>query len=183
MIKRVSTLVMMLVVLITSQCYATQPRIANIGAEMFRQKFMENNKTFVSEFLPKDSAQKFIIPGVFPNSTSYVFLTSEERNGVIIYSNQEGYVECVVVMGLATSTQRNIQLMATAMKAAMSLSLDNDEISWLFSEGTTFDRMYMGVVHCKSSNRDIYLTKTILPNGTKAFCFDHIPASVRFSHT
>ena len=180
MIKRIATLVMMLAVLITSQCYAAQPRIANIGAEMFRQKFMENNQTFVSEFVPKGSAQDFVIPGVFPNSTSYMFLSGEERNGVILYSNQEGYVECVIVIGLATSTQRNIQLMATAMKAAMSLSLDNDEIKWLFNEGTTYDRMYMGVVHCKSTNKDIYLTKTILPNGTKAFCFDHIPASARF---
>ena len=79
MIKRIVTLIMMLVVLIASQCYAAQPRIADVGAEMFRQKFMENNKTFVSEFLPKDSAQKFIIPGVFQTAHHMCFLQAKNE--------------------------------------------------------------------------------------------------------
>lgn len=180
MIKRIATLVMMLAVLITSQCYAAQPRIADVGAEMFRQKFMENNQNFVSEFLPKEFAQKFVISKYFQNVTSYVFSSGEERNGVILFSNQEGYVECVVVTGLATSMQRNIQLMADAAKAAMALGLDNDEIEWLFTKGSDFGNMYTGVVACKSTHRYIYLSKTIDAGGMKTFFFDYKPATERF---
>ncbi len=180
MIKRVSTLVMMLVVLITSQCYATQPRIANIGAEMFRQKFMENNQNYVSEFRPQEEVQVFAIPKYYPNSTAYVFFTSKERDMVVLYSNPEGYLESVVVVGYATSTTKNIQLTADAMKAAMALGLDNDEIEWLFTKGSDLGNMYTGVVSCKTTYKDIYLFKTIEPGGMKTFIFDYKPATERF---
>lgn len=180
MINRAVALTIMLVVLIANQCLAAQPRIADIGAEMFRQKFMENNKNFVSKFLPKESAQNFVVPKFFSNGTSYVFYTCEERNGIILYSNQDGYLEAVIVIGYVTSTTRHIQLLANAMKTAMSLGLDDNEISWLFSKGHNSDGFYTGVVHCKSSNKDIYLMKGVFPNGLKLYLFDYEPASMRF---
>ena len=161
MLKRIFIMIIVLQAFFIGVCSANSGRLADIGAEVFKERIAAVSSCRVTEF-------------VISTPTEYefrIFNTSDNMVLFDVYVNQEGYIDSIVISGpFANQTNRKF-LSDLVVKSMLVIGLSYDEMRWLVNNGSNQSRLYEGRVYSEKLLRDVYYSLCIESNG---FCINTI---------
>ena len=172
MYKRIFIMIIVLQALFIGVCSANSGRLADIGAEVFKERIAAVSSCRVTEFVI--STPTGVIANSRPETTEYefrIFNTSDNMVLFDVYVNQEGYIDSIVISGpFANQTNRKF-LSDLVVKSMLVIGLSYDEMRWLVNNGSNQSRLYEGRVYSEKLLRDVYYSLCIESNG---FCINTI---------
>ena len=172
MYKRIFIMIIVLQALFIGVCSANSGRLADIGAEVFKERIAAVSSCRVTEFVI--STPTGVIANSHPETTEYefrIFNTSDNMVLFDVYVNQEGDIDSIVISGpFANQTNRKF-LSDLVVKSMLVIGLSYDEMRWLVNNGSNQSRLYEGRVYSEKLLRDVYYSLCIEPNG---FCINTI---------
>lgn len=190
MLKRMFLMIIALQVLFIGPCYANSDRLADIGAEVFRERMVGDVYLYVSELETNKSLGE--LEELFSGTTVYSFYLANyvyTDNVVIIsaFVNQEGYIDSIIVVGSGASESNRMFTSNMVDESMRAIGLSNDDIDWLTTKGTQgymYQRrdMYQGEVLSVSARRKVYYTSWTEPDAVRINLIDKISFMDRSSN-
>lgn len=182
MVKRIFLIMLTLQVLFIGICYANSDRLADIGAEVFRERMVGDVYLYVSELEINKSLGS--VEELFPGTTAYSFYLVNYMNtnnvvSISVLVNQEGYIYSIIVVGSGASESNRTFTSNIVDESMRVIGLSNEDIDWLTTKGTQGDMyqrrdMYQGEVLSVSARRKVYYTSWTEPDAVRINLIDKI---------
>lgn len=166
--------------LFIGQCYASLDRLADIGAEVLRERIVGSTAFGVSEFkIHKLTGEvKKLNPGV--TDYSFYIINGLNNNAVLVavFVNQEGYIDSIIVSGSVASESQRTFMSRILAETMRSIGLSDDDIFSLYSNESR-GWIYKGEVYSENMHRKVYLSYWEENNGASVHIIDRISLTDR----
>ena len=180
MLKRIFLMSIVIQIFFIGQCYASLDRLADVGAEVLRERIVGSTAFRVSEFRINEltGELKKSNPGV----TNYSFYITNDVNNNVVYVavlvNQEGYIDSIYLISSIKSESQRAFFAKMLEETMRAIGLSSDDIISLYSNEIR-GSVYSGKVYSKNIHRKVYLSYLAETNGVCTQVIDRIPLTDR----
>lgn len=181
MFKRIFLMSIVIQIFFLGQCYASLDRLADVGAEVLRERIVGSTAFRVSEFRINEltGGLKKSNPGVIDYSFYIINDVDDNAVRVAVFVNQEGYIDSIVVNGSVASESKRVFISRMLAETMRAIGLSKDDMLSLCSNEVC-GRVYTGEVYSENMNRKVYLSYWAEKNGAGIIqVIDRIPLAER----
>nr|DAM45498.1 MAG TPA: hypothetical protein [Caudoviricetes sp.] len=186
MIKRIFFTFIVLQIFFIGPCYASSDRLADIGAELFKERIVEDIPFEVTDFKIANEASVAREQPHMACDSKYEFMAVQNQNVMLmidVYVNREGYIDSIIICGPSVEKRNSKFLTLVLAESMKAIGLNMDEIMWLCSKGSISGNTYEGSVFSTGMGRTVYYSMSLTSDGFGINRIDRMSLTDRFTRS